>query len=143
MSKKDDLTKICDTLENCSKNKYCYKNEIVCVKKVMKDYIGDDRNRILQLKALVKYHDCNRVSILDIISKIITVSSFVLVILYNISKDSEKFISGYGVVAFACLITILVIDVIGIAGNKRKFSREKWRHYIEVVLTEMERDIQE
>ena len=49
---KDDLTKLCDKIENCNKCG-CHNSEIVCAKYWVGVYINRDRNKFLRLKAEV------------------------------------------------------------------------------------------
>ncbi|RHW02969.1 hypothetical protein DXA90_09345, partial [Clostridiaceae bacterium OF09-1] len=46
----NDITKLCDEMENCRKRSNCQFNEIVCVKKYLNEYIQDDYNNLLKLK---------------------------------------------------------------------------------------------
>lgn len=137
MATKDILTELCDKMEKCCKEKHCFKNEIVCTKKFLVEYIGNDKNKILQLRALIKYHDENKMSFIDFITKIVTVCSFMLVILYNVVKDTEN-IYLYIETSIIYIFIILSISLVDIFTSRLETPRKKWRRFIEIVLDELE-----
>ncbi len=48
----DGLKEICEELDRCTEHGKCNDyNEIVCAKSVLRRYIGNDRNRLLKIKA--------------------------------------------------------------------------------------------
>ncbi len=53
----DAILKICNELEKCDRRDICNNNKIVCVKHVLKRYVGDDYNRLLEIKAQISIHD--------------------------------------------------------------------------------------
>lgn len=143
MNKRDDLIKICDELEHC-RNKLCYRNEIVCVKKKIKQYIGDDENKLLKLKVLVRMHDDgNKVNFFTYFSCIMSTLAFCLVIIYNTSPTlptGAKDLSNYSQYALMALCVILFITVACIINNKKNNQRNYWCKHIAIVLEEMLKD---
>lgn len=137
MATKDILTELCDKMEKCCKEKHCFKNEIVCTKKFLVEYVGNDKNKILQLRALIKYHDEHKMNFIDFITKIVTVCSFMLVIIYNVVKDTEYF-DLYIVTSIIYILAILFISLVGHFSTKLEIPRKKWIRFIEIVLDELE-----
>ena len=70
---KDDLTKLCDKIENCNKCG-CHNSEIVCVKYWVGVYINRDRNKFLRLKAEVNSHK-NFIDDFVILTYLMTIAS--------------------------------------------------------------------
>ena len=140
MDKRDDLTIICDELEQC-KNKICCKNEIVCVRRKIRQYINGDRNRLLKLKVLVKIHDDgDRISFLSQLSSVISMLSLCLVIIHNTlpkTFEGEKDISVYACYAIFALVIIIVIVSIYLLYAPKINKRKSWRRYVDVVIEEL------
>lgn len=133
---KNELIKLCDELDECSK-KLCANNEIVCAKKKLQGYFGTDKNKYLKLKAQIKLYDTNRVSVIDYIIKIATIGAFLLTIIYNLS-DEEKVI--YGLYAFCIVIIIFILSVLNIFYRKKDEKIEMWIRYIEFAIDDIAKD---
>lgn len=75
---KDNLTKLCDKIENCNKCG-CHNSEIVCVKYWVGVYINRDRNKFLRLKAEVNSHK-NFIDDFVILTYLMTIASILITI---------------------------------------------------------------
>ena len=137
MKAKDDLTKLCDELEYRSCSKRCCCNEIVCTKKIIKDYVDADRNKLLRLKAQLEIHDkCMAVDD-GRISLTIAVLSLAIASSLSVIKDVISLLLITFLVLFLCMY-ILVHDM---AQNFKDRKRKKWREYIRVCLEDIEKEI--
>lgn len=117
---KDDLTKLCDKIENCNKCG-CHNSEIVCVKYWVGVYINRDRNKFLRLKAEVNSHK-NFIDDFVILTYLMTIASILITI--------------FGTIFFI----MFIINIIELWGKNKWGYRNKWIYYIEVVLEDMERN---
>lgn len=117
---KDNLTKLCDKIENCNKCG-CHNSEIVCVKYWVGVYINRDRNKFLRLKAEVNSHK-NFIDDFVILTYLMTIASILITI-------------------FDTIFSIMfIINIIELWGKNKWVYRNKWIYYIEVVLEDMERN---
>lgn len=117
---KDNLTKLCDKIENCNKCG-CHNSEIVCVKYWVGVYINRDRNKFLRLKAEVNSHK-NFIDDFVILTYLMTIASILITI-------------------FDTIFSIMfIINIIELWGKNKWGYRNKWIYYIEVVLEDMERN---
>lgn len=128
----DELTKICKELENCSKRSD-EKNRIVCVKNKLREYIGEDENKYLQLKAQVNLKkESDRKGIYSLLSLSVSIFSMILVIIYNTS-DKQNLIA-YRLYALIVLILISTVLIVDCYFDKKNKYKKIWSSYIEVVL---------
>ena len=132
----NDLTKLCDELEECRKKKSCYADEIVCTKAKLNAYIQGKSNKILKLKAQIKMHNDYKVGEFEGITFILATVSFGFMVIDSITGGSLVNVTGAGLVG---LIVIALINGIDLWGSKKYGYRKKWIKYIEVVLEEMEK----
>ena len=117
---KDNLTKLCDKIENCNKCG-CHNSEIVCVKYWVGVYINRDRHKFLRLKAEVNSHK-NFIDDFVILTYLMTIASILITI-------------------FDTIFSIMfIINIIELWGKNKWGYRNKWIYYIEVVLEDMERN---
>lgn len=126
----DDLIILCDKIEACRLRSKCQSNEIVCAKKWVKEYIGDDNNKLLKLKAEVKIHkpgdDTGNMAIL------LSTCSLILAIIYNVDRGL------YMLYAFLLVSMILLLSIIQSHYSKKRMMRKKWIAYVGTVLDNME-----
>lgn len=128
----DELTKICKELENCSKRSD-EKNRIVCVKNKLREYIGEDENKYLQLKAQVNLKNENdRKGIYSFLSLSVSIFSMILVIIYNISEKQN--LMAYKLYGLFILTLICIFLITECYFDKKCKYKKIWRSYIEVVL---------
>lgn len=132
---RDDLTVLCDELEQCN-NKVCVKNEIVCAKKKIQEYAGNDINKQLKLKTLIEIHDeGDRVGIFNYMSVLISVFSFCATVTYNLSGKQE-----YALYVISAMLVLLMVCAITLRFAKKTTSRKKWRRYLKVALNNIEKE---
>lgn len=132
---RDDLTVLCDELEQC-RNKVCVKNEIICAKKKIREYAGNDINKQLKLKALIDLHDeGDKVGIFNYMSVLISVFSFCATVTYNLSGEQE-----YALYVISAMLVLLTVCVITLRFSKKTTSRKKWRRYLKVALNNIEKE---
>lgn len=128
----DELTKICNELEKCNKRS-CERNRIVCVKNKLREYIGEDENKYLQLKAQIKLKNENdRIGIYNLLPVPVSIFSLLLMLIYNISDKQN--LTLYGLYGLSVLIIICIILIIEHFYSKKYEYKKIWRCYIEVVL---------
>lgn len=133
----DDLTKICDELEQCRKKRSCYSNRIVCTKAKLQRYIGQDFNKLMDLKAQIEVHrdDSN-----DIFSPgSFIVATFTLCVTILSSFKDYKPIQYLSYCFMGLTAIVIVLEVWSFLLNKYKYRRV-WRKYIEIVLDDIEKD---
>lgn len=131
---KDDLTKLCDKIENCNKCG-CHNSEIVCVKYWVGVYINRDRNKFLRLKAEVNSHK-NFIDDFVILTYLMTIASIIITIFGAIFSNGLI----YMFIWCAILFIMFIINIIELWGKHKWGYRNKWIYYIEVVLEDMERN---
>ena len=134
----DDLTKICDELEQCRKNRSCYPNRIVCAKAKLQRYIGQDFNKLMDLKAQIEVHRDDSNDIFGPSSFIVATLTLCVTILSSIQDDIKSI--QYLAYCFIGLTAIFVfLELLSFLQYKYKYRRI-WRKYIEIVLNNMEKD---
>lgn len=130
----DDLIRLCDQLENCSKRSKCHSNEIVCAKKWVKNYIKEDENKLLKLKAEVKIHEDIGNST-NIYSMLISFCAFILTIMHNAYGEKSNY---YIFFSFFALLLLMMLQFVELYYSKTTRARQKWIKCISVVLDEIE-----
>lgn len=142
MGKKTDLVKICDELEECKTNRSCYCNEIVCARKKVKHYIGNDYNKLLMLKAQIKLNGNSNGKILNSLAILISGMAFETTAVYNCVVHED----GFGIYVMYAMFCLLILSFVSLSiahSGKKNGTREKWEAYIEVVLDEIYKDIKD
>ncbi|MGN0169429.1 MAG: hypothetical protein ACI39H_01545 [Lachnospiraceae bacterium] len=132
----DDLTKLCDELERCKREKSCYENEIACVKAKLNTFVDGDHNKLLRLKAQLKIHNAYKSNEYGLISFIISVVTLALMI---ISEATDKISIEYALIGMGGLLLILVVHLIDMWAENKFGYRKNWMKYIEVVLEDMDK----
>lgn len=128
-----DLIKLCDQIEECRMKRSCNANEIVCTKKWVQKYIGDDQNKLLKLEAEIKIHGNLGADMSGKYSLIISFCALVLAILQEINTGTNLYIR------FATL-SIMLVAVLQLTEKfyaRTTRTRRKWIQYIAVVLNDM------
>ena len=132
----DGFTEICYKLEECSKHKLCCGDRIVCTKKFLNAYIGEEHNRFLKLKAELKNSYEAESAILPNWSVVLSSCVLCLSIAGNV-YDGERVY--YDIIGLLVLWVILFMKI-GVLKRSKDFKVcKKWRKYIEVVLEDMEK----
>lgn len=147
MKNKDDITILCNELENCKKKSICGFNEIVCAKGSLKKYINGDKNRILKLKAQLDLHKKFRENTFTQLALCVSVFSLMISTLASVFSISASMktenlnvlgvIIIIGIFILFCLIMSFVIVATHYGMNYRK---EKWMKYIEYALQDIEKE---
>ena len=133
---KDDLTKLCDKIENCNKCG-CHSNEIVCAKYWICLYINKDKSKFLKLKAEVNSHK-NYIDDFVILTYMMTIVSIIITIFGTIFSNEQIYI--YIVISILIFAFMFVINNIVLKGESKWGYRKKWIYYIDAVLEDMERN---
>lgn len=144
----DDLIKMCDKLEKCRKEKNCIANEIICSRKIVKDYVGNDKNKLLTLKAQLEIHKNSTSHDLNLLAVLIAAFSFfttsnsnnVITVKFNTDEITVNsnidattiFVIGIGI--------IIIVMFCGCIYWSLKTNRNKWKQYIAVALEDLEKE---
>lgn len=135
----DGLKMICEELDRCTKHGKCNDyNEIVCAKSVLRRYIGNDRNRLLKIKAeLQKEIDREEQSTNALPVYVSMVAFLVSAAGYVLNKMQMSFY------VFVILAVIFVVDRLIDSFNKKDARQKKrqWRRYIQFALEDMEKEM--
>ena len=134
---KSELMQLCDDLRKGCTKRLCDKNEVVCAKNELQKYVGDDKNKYLKLKAQIKKYDVNRMSVLDYMIKLVSIFTFALTIIYNLSGEATVMYKTYALFA---MFLLLVLSILNIWINSRERKIETWVRYIDVALEDIARD---
>lgn len=126
-----DIVELCDKLENCRIRRNCDPNGIICARKLIQDYIGQDHNKLLQLKAEVMLYKDTENEHVTLFSTLISIMTFIFSILIVSNKNSAL------IFGFIAVITILIINGIEEVYTKRKNAHKKWIRYIEVIIADI------
>ena len=135
--------KLCDKLENCSKNEIYNKNKIVCTKAVLQSYINGDENKRLKLKAQIKQYEKGIYeSMTETLSQAVAVAALATSCISLIVSVTNKEIIAVDISVFVLILLSIVLMVVLIAkwGINKFGYRDKWKKYIEVVLDDMEKE---
>ena len=136
---KDDLTNICDKLEECKEKNPNYNDGIKYTRRVLESYIEGDRDKALKIKALLKIHNNNMYEDLGPISFLLSaITLFVTVIDRVVGNDTVGYVT-YFICIFVILLFLLIAILIHLWGNRKFGYRDQWKRYIEVVLEDMEK----
>lgn len=128
MLKKNDFEVMCDKLEKCTK---CDgKNEIICARKYVKEYVTDDLDKLLKLKAEAEGINHNQ-----FLALLISISAF-LISACNFANGlfgEYKVYSGiFNAIAVAVFLFYIRKEIV-------QFSNVgKWQKYLIVVINELE-----
>lgn len=131
---------ICKRLDECKK--CCTRNEINCVKYILKDEIKGNKNEFLRMKAECKDGGFNEFSTfcIALIAMVISIYSMILDFSMNITEKNKN------VLFIVSLISILIPSIYAIyllkSITKRRYIK-KWRAYISIVLEDMENNWKE
>lgn len=127
----NDLTRLCKEMKRCGIRKNYHTEEIVCTRAKVQDYVGNDRNKFLKLKALVRAYDDKGKDF-----------ALVLLALQILTFMASAFSIVYGGNSIACfmLFCMIVLSILysyNVVSNIMKQITYDWVKYIEVVLEEI------
>lgn len=130
-----ELIVLCDELEKCAEKK-CMNNEIVCAKRKIEEYAGEDINKRLKLKAMINiYDEDGKTDFLCSFSLLLSFFSFCIAGVNGLIEKQE-----YSLYILLFLIIIIVLLVIYLVNSNKTNARKKWKHYLKVVLEDIEKE---
>lgn len=136
----DDLKYICMKIDNCEKSKLCFKNKVICTKRVLERYIGNDYDKMLKLEAELNNYEKPNQRVLSQISLFLSFLAVVTSIIYSVlSADRIVQILSYVYGLFVLLSLAILLIILHIYGTKNKCVN-RWKEYIWVVLKNMEKE---
>lgn len=146
-----DITELCEKMEKCRRSSICQSNEIVCAKKYLNEYIKNDYNNLLKLKAQVKTHmDVeNRMMnsanfAFTVITTIVTFFGIPLTVVglafdeQNVHNLFAPDLNMFLVFILITYVALVVIYIGLIIWRKETSNRRKWIRYVEVALQNIE-----
>ena len=130
----DDLIQLYDKMVKCRKKQNIFVDEFECTKALVQEYVGEEHNKLLRLKAECSIHKVDNFSILDKIIPVITLMLSILGVIYS-GGDTTRYIK----VSLAYIIILLIVLAIERIFGTRTIRIKKWINYVEVVLNDMEK----
>lgn len=133
----DGLKEICIELDRCTEHGKCNDyNEIVCAKSVLRRYIGNDRNRLLKIKAeLREKKELDEELWKELPLALSTIALFLTAANYVLDRN---LMMVYVMTALA-IITFLTF-IRNVYANKIS-KRKKWNRYIQFALEDLEKEM--
>ena len=133
----DGLKMICEELDRCTEHGKCNDyNEIVCAKSVLRRYIGNDRNRLLKIKAeLREKKELDEELWKELPLGLSTIALFLTAASYVLDRN---LMMVYVMTALA-IITFLTF-IWNVYANKIS-KRKKWNRYIQFALEDLEKEM--
>lgn len=130
----DDIIKLCDEIEGCRKKHCCDSNGIICAKKFVQEYIGNDYNKLLKLKAEVLIHKDTEKDHEPIFASLISILALILSIMSVLDK---RLVISFG--AFSIFV-IGTLNAIESFFSRTTYAHKRWIRHIEVVLDDIEKN---
>lgn len=141
----NDFEKMCKNLQyakRCGCSMCKSDNEYVCAMSAVKNYVREDKKKLLKLKAEEEQGDYN-----SYISLMISMSSlfvctinFVFFIMVEVCREDDLFLTLYG---FALLLFLMGGCMAFLIFQKKYRAVGKWRGYIKVAIQELEPELEE
>lgn len=128
----NDITKMCDEIEDCRKRRNCYSNGVICAKSIVYRYIDGDNNKLLKLKAEINLHKDTEKDYQHYFSILVSTIALLLAILSNLKS---VYYAGYAVFSVAVIAGLIIIENYY---SKKTYMRKKLIRYMEVVIEELE-----
>ncbi len=130
----DELKMLLDKIEECHHRVKCHDNDIISTRKIVEQYIDNDYDNLLKLKAELRvYEDSVDVDI-NLIS-IFTSSAALMLTAINNAPIEE-----YAMIASLILLALLIFVLGSHYSSREHGHRKKWRHYMNVVLEDIEKE---
>lgn len=140
----DGLKELCNIIEKCEKD-LCEKNRIVCVRKCLSEYISDDRDKFLHLKAQVEIHRKfdgtvlqNLSFLLAGISVICSLLNIVILFVPEEKIDCKLKFAMCGL-ALVIILFLIMLSFFMKKANKKNSNVDNLVEYVSVVLEEMDK----
>lgn len=130
---RDEIIKLCDEIVRCRKKRNCDSNSIICAKKFVEEYIGEDRNKLLKLKAEVMYHKDTENDHETIFASLISILALIIAIMSVFNKMLVISFGAFSIFVIGMINTIMTIN------TRRTYEYKRLIRYIEVCLDEIEK----
>ena len=134
----EKMCKELNEIKPCGCSMCIASNEYVCAYNAVKEYVGEDRNKLLKLKAEAKEGDYITfiTTIFAILSFLIAGLSFILTIVFETTVEGSV---ERNLLSAAMLIAVVVILAYVHKKTKPYNCVSKWRKYIQVAIEEIEK----
>ena len=135
----DGLKMICEELHKCAEHGKCNDyNEIVCAKSVLRRYIGNDRNRLLKIKAELQKEIDREEQSMNVLPVYVSMVAFLVSAAGYVLNKSQ--VSFYILMMFAA---IFVVERLIDSFNKKdaRQKKRKWIWYIQFALEDLEKEM--
>ena len=133
----EKLIQMCDALIKQEKSGENENNEILKAREQVAEYVGNDKDRLLQLKAQAGRHLNYENETINHMSMLIAAISLIVVI-FDVVYGDHMTGKGYAIVL---LFIFLAIEIVFLGDLKRAGKRGKWKWYINIVIDEMEKNV--
>lgn len=130
----DDIIKLCDEIVKCREKRNCNSNGIICAKKYVQEYIWEDYNKLLKLKAEILYHKDTENDHEVIFASLISTLALIIAIM---SVYNKMLVMSFG--AFSVFV-IGAINAIMAFNTRHTYAYKRWIRHIEVVLDDIENE---
>ena len=133
VKKTDDLTRLCNELEEWKKKGLCNIDEISYIRSKLKEYINGDKNKALKLKAQIEIKKNEPSEDSRVALSIYFLNIFILILTQWFNYQFFKS------VAAGCWM-LMIVGLIVLLWDRPKIKygyQVKWRQYIAVVLNDM------
>lgn len=128
-----DIIEICDALE--ANKKTNIELEVVSARKMLKNVIGNDYNKLLQLEAEFQIHDNFNDKLLPMLGFLLSTIVYILTIIYNVG-DKRFYLTA--AIIYSGIIVLIIIGVN--IPYKKNSARDKWLKFIFVALEDIKKD---
>lgn len=136
----DDLKYICMKIDNCEKSKLCFKNKVICTRRVLERYIDGNRDKILVLRAELNRFEKPKEREVSYISVTLSFCTLVTTMIYSGLTQDETRGAIYWLYILFVLLALFVFGVNIKILQKNESIINKWKEYILVVLDDMEKE---
>lgn len=137
----NDFETICRRLHAVNKSNNCQNNNYLCAKHEVKKYVGEDRNKLLKLKAEatgINFFDYLAVY-LAAISMLVSICAIACTIFNSaLTAELAKIILCYkGMFTIGILILVIVFIIL----IDRYWCIQTWRGYVCIAIEELEKEL--
>ena len=124
---------MCKRLDKC--NKGCVANKYICAERAVKEYVSDDKKKLLQLKAQAKSGDFYAYS-----AFVLAIAALIIACVDNVLGAIPGFENMVTLVATIKILMIVAPTLFYIFRLMKFAEVLKWRHYILEALSELEKN---
>lgn len=134
----EDLINLCDELEKSNYRRFG-SNQIDFIRRKLKEYIGEDEDKLLGLKAQLRIQNTYiEKDLYQILPTFINTFSMCLLIIYNIVHELKPYIYNYYAIIILLVLSAYLL-LYGYQSKKYKY-RKSWIKYIEIVIENWENE---